>query len=133
MSKLTGSMRTLDNSHLRGLTTGCAEVRRTVQRFRMPKPNTPAWRRCASTSTIAIPRSQWREARRPEAISRDASVLVLSEHGYVTAVEGKSGFVCIVERSWMSPEDSQDFWDPKLRGPICFNPPRGAIHSAGYF
>jgi len=59
----------------------------------------------------------------PEAISRDATVMVLGEHGYVTAVEGKNGFVCVVERSWMSPEDSPTFWDPKLRGPICFNPP----------
>ncbi len=59
----------------------------------------------------------------PEAISRDATVMVLSEHGYVTAVEGKNGFVCVVERAWMSPEDSPDFWNPKMRGPVCFNPP----------
>jgi hypothetical protein len=49
--------------------------------------------------------------------------MVLTERGYVTAIEGKNGFVCVVERSWMSPEDSPTFWDPKLRGPICFNPP----------
>jgi hypothetical protein len=59
----------------------------------------------------------------PEAISRDATVMVLTEQGYVTAAEGKNGFVCIVERAWMSPENSPTFWDPKLRGPICFNPP----------
>ncbi len=59
----------------------------------------------------------------PDAISRDATVMVLTEHGYVNAVEGKNGFVCVVERSWTSPEDSPTFWDPKLRGPICFNPP----------
>lgn len=59
----------------------------------------------------------------PEAISRDATIMVLTDHGYVTAVEGKNGFVCIVERSWTSPEDSPTFWDPKLRGPLCFNPP----------
>src|SRR5215471_14033700 len=58
----------------------------------------------------------------PEAISRDATVMVLTEHGYVNAVEGKNGFVCVVERAWMSPEDSADFWNPKMRGPICFNP-----------
>ena len=58
----------------------------------------------------------------PEAISRDATVMVLTEHGYVTAVEGKNGFVCVVERAWMSPEDSADFWNPNMRGPICFNP-----------
>src|SRR5580700_9695872 len=39
------------------------------------------------------------------------------------AVEGKNGFVCVVERGWMSPSDAPEFWNPKLRGPICFNPP----------
>ncbi len=59
----------------------------------------------------------------PDAISRDATVMVLTEHGYVTAVEGKNGFVCIVERAWMSPDNSPSFWNPKMRGPLCFNPP----------
>ena len=59
----------------------------------------------------------------PEAISREATVMVLTDHGYVTAVEGKNGFVCVVERAWMSPGDSPDFWNPKMRGPVCFNPP----------
>jgi hypothetical protein len=59
----------------------------------------------------------------PDAISRDATVLVLGRHGYETAIEGTSRFVCLVERSWMSPFDSPDFWNPKLRGPICYNPP----------
>src|ERR1700744_3648997 len=31
----------------------------------------------------------------PEAISRDATVLVLGRHGYETAVEGKNGWVCM--------------------------------------
>jgi hypothetical protein len=58
----------------------------------------------------------------PEAISRDAKVLVLGRHGYETAVEGKNGFVCVVERSWMSPFDAPQFWNPHLRGPVCYNP-----------
>ncbi|MGA8490479.1 MAG: hypothetical protein WB711_08675 [Terriglobales bacterium] len=58
----------------------------------------------------------------PESISRDAKILVLGRHGYETAVEGKSGFVCVVERSWMAPFDDPEFWNPKIRGPICFNP-----------
>jgi hypothetical protein len=57
----------------------------------------------------------------PEAISRDAKILVLGRHGYETAVEGKNGFVCVVERAWMSPFDHPEFWNPKLRGPVCFN------------
>lgn len=63
----------------------------------------------------------------PAAISRDARVLVLGRHGYTTAVEGKNGFVCVVERGWMSPFDAPQFWNPKMRGPICFNP--AAAHS----
>jgi hypothetical protein len=59
----------------------------------------------------------------PKAISADAEVLVLGPHGYETAVRGKNGFVCIVERGWEAPKDDPNFWNPKLRGPICLNPP----------
>jgi hypothetical protein len=59
----------------------------------------------------------------PEAISRDADVLVLGQHGYETAVEGKNGFVCVVERGWTGSFDGVNFWNPKMRGPICYNPP----------
>jgi hypothetical protein len=62
----------------------------------------------------------------PESISRDAEVLVLGRHGFETAVKGKNGFVCIVERSWTSAADA-DFWNPKVRTPICYNP--AAAHS----
>ncbi len=59
----------------------------------------------------------------PDSISRDAEVMVLGQHGYETAVKGKNGFVCMVQRSWTAPIDDPDFWNPKLRAPICFNPP----------
>jgi hypothetical protein len=59
----------------------------------------------------------------PESISHDATVLVLGRRGYETAVEGKNGFVCVVERGWMSPADAPEFWNAKIRGPVCFNPP----------
>src|SRR5580692_631870 len=62
----------------------------------------------------------------PDSISRDAKVLVLGPHGYEIAVEGKNGFVCVVERGWMGPFDgelSANFWNPRIRGPVCFNPP----------
>lgn len=39
----------------------------------------------------------------PDFISSDATVLVLGRQGYETAVRGKNGFVCMVERSWMAP------------------------------
>ena len=59
----------------------------------------------------------------PETISRDATVMVLGRHGYETAVEGKNGFVCIVERAWMAQFGSAEFWNPKNRSPLCLNPP----------
>src|SRR6202451_3453339 len=62
----------------------------------------------------------------PAAISSDAEILVLGRNGYETAVKGKNGFVCVVERAWMGPFHGSfagQFWDPKLRGPLCFNPP----------
>lgn len=59
----------------------------------------------------------------PEDISRDATTMVLGRHGYETAVAGKNGFVCAVERSWMTGFDAPEFWNPKIRAAICYNPP----------
>jgi hypothetical protein len=59
----------------------------------------------------------------PAAISGDATVLVLKRIGYEVAQKGKNGFVCLVERAWMGPLDGEDFWNPKVRGAVCFNPP----------
>jgi hypothetical protein len=59
----------------------------------------------------------------PESISRDAEVRVLGRHGYETVVKGRNGFVCMVQRSWTAGIDDPDFWNPKLRAAICFNPP----------
>jgi|SRR5579864_492463 len=57
----------------------------------------------------------------PDSISRDAAILVLGRHGYETAIQGKNGFVCLVERSWAAPISDPDFWNPKMRAPNCFN------------
>ena len=63
----------------------------------------------------------------PESVSRDAEVQVLGRKGYETAVKGKSGFVCMVERAWMGPLDWPEFWNPKVRAAVCLNPQ--AAHS----
>jgi hypothetical protein len=73
-------------------------------------------------SEIALARSA-----APRSIAQDAGVLVLGRHGYETAAQGKNGFVCLVQRSWTAGTDDPDFWNPKLRAPICFNAP--ASHS----
>ena len=58
----------------------------------------------------------------PASVSDTAEVLVLGAHGYQTAVKGTNGFVCFVERSWAASFSDPDFWNPKVRGPNCFNP-----------
>ena len=57
----------------------------------------------------------------PPSISADAEVLVLGNRGYQSAVKGKNGFVCFVERSWAAGFDDPEFWNPRLRSPNCFN------------
>ena len=62
---------------------------------------------CSSSALLEIAKSE---------------VLVLGKRGYEPAVPGTNGFVCFVERSWAAGFDDPDFWNPKLRGPNCFNP-----------
>jgi len=59
----------------------------------------------------------------PPSIADNAAVMVLERQGYKTAAEGTNGFVCMVERSWTAGFGDPVFWNPKIRGPICFNPP----------
>ncbi len=58
----------------------------------------------------------------PDAVSKDATVLVLGRQGYETAVEGKNGFVCMVGRGWMAAFDWAEFWNPKVKAADCLNP-----------
>jgi hypothetical protein len=69
-------------------------------------------------SEIALARSA-----APKAISDNAEVMVLERQGYRSAIRGSNGFTCIVQRSWTAPFDDPDFWNPKLRGPMCLNEP----------
>jgi hypothetical protein len=89
----------------------------TAQDARAPYPKMAPLEQylMGQTAEIALARSA-----APESISRDAEVLVLGRHGFETAIKGKNGFVCIVERSWTSAPDA-DFWNPKVRTPICYN------------
>jgi len=57
----------------------------------------------------------------PPSVSGDAEVLVLGPKGYASASKGTNGFVCVVSRGWFAGLTEPDFWNPKLRGPICFN------------
>jgi hypothetical protein len=67
-------------------------------------------------SEVALARSA-----APSSVSGDAEVMVLGRNGYTTAAKGKNGFLCIVERSWGAATDEPEFWNSKVRAPICFN------------
>ncbi|HEX4036669.1 MAG TPA: hypothetical protein VHX37_01310 [Acidobacteriaceae bacterium] len=73
--------------------------------------------RMPEDTEIAVARSA-----APDSVARGAEVMVLGREGYTTAVKGTNGFLCIVERSWGATTDNSEFWNPKVRGPICFNP-----------
>ena len=46
---------------------------------------------------------------------------MLADNGVETAGKGKNGFVCLVARSWAAGVDDPEFWNPKVRAPICLN------------
>jgi hypothetical protein len=70
-----------------------------------------------SAAEIALARSA-----APPSISDAAEVMVLGRNGYTSVAKGTNGFLCIVERSWGASTDDPGFWNPAVRGPICFNP-----------
>lgn len=76
------------------------------------------YRSASVAAEVALARSA-----APPSISDKATVLVLGARGYETAAEGTNGFVCVVQRSWGNDLDSPDFWNSKVRAPICFNGP----------
>jgi len=58
----------------------------------------------------------------PSSVSEGAEVMVLERTGYTSAARGRNGFLCLVERSWGAATHDRDFWNAKIRSPVCFNP-----------
>ena len=80
----------------------------------------------APTAEYLMPRDSeiaFARTAAPSAVSRDARILVLTAHGYETAVPGTNGFVCLVARSWdLAPtRPAASFWDPRIRVAKCYN------------
>jgi hypothetical protein len=78
------------------------------------------------------PRDQYLTADRSEeialarsaaspSVSDHAGVMVLGPNGFETVEKGSNGFVCLVERAWDKPFEDPEFWNPKMRAPICMN------------
>jgi|SRR5665213_2274800 len=76
----------------------------------------------AFQSTRSMVRDTTKSAA-PPSIADKRTVLVLTPHGHETAVKGSNVFVCAVERGWMSQYDFPQFWNPHMRGPLCYNSP----------
>ena len=68
----------------------------------------------------------------PKAVSDEADVMVLRKEGYVAAAKGTNGFLCIVERGWAGDSSFADFWNPRQRAPICFNPAAARTYAPIY-
>jgi hypothetical protein len=58
----------------------------------------------------------------PARVSRDAAIMVLTDEGYRTAVEGSNGFVCLVLRSWGNPTFAASAtYVPEILVPECLD------------
>ncbi|MGH9641852.1 MAG: hypothetical protein ACRD3Q_05460, partial [Terriglobales bacterium] len=75
------------------------------------------YRMASEASEIALAR-----CAAPASVSDHAEVLVFGKHGYDIAIKGTNGFVCYVTRAWDDNFDSSQFWNLKIRSPMCLNP-----------
>jgi hypothetical protein len=57
----------------------------------------------------------------PASISNDAEIRTLGAQGYEVAVKGTNDWVCLVDRSWSKRFEDPEFWNPKVRAPMCLN------------
>ncbi|MGH7652251.1 MAG: hypothetical protein ACREMS_10475 [Gemmatimonadaceae bacterium] len=58
----------------------------------------------------------------PRRISDSATVLVLTREGFVEAVRGTNGFVCLVHRAFAGPLTDVPSWsNTRIRAPHCLN------------
>lgn len=104
------------------MVVGCATSPAQAQTAQTKKSPYPAM---APVNEYTMPESAEIALARTAAaksISDDAEVMVLRHDGYATAVKGTNGFLCIVERGWGAATDEPEFWNSKIRAPICFNP-----------
>jgi hypothetical protein len=99
------------------IATGCGVSNAAARTDKYPKMAAIGQYLMGKNAEIQLARSA-----APDSISRDATILVLGRQGYETAVEGKNGFVCMVERGWIAAFDWAEFWNPKVRAPDCLNP-----------
>ncbi len=66
----------------------------------------------------------------PPSIADKATVLVLTTHGYETAVHGSNGLVCAVERSWVNAIRLPAVLESAYARAAVLQPPCGALDPA---
>ncbi|HEX3423762.1 MAG TPA: hypothetical protein VHS33_10230 [Sphingomicrobium sp.] len=71
----------------------------------------------STVSEVALARSA-----APASLSSRAEILVFGPSGYRIQSKGSNGFACLVERSWAKDPGDREFWNPKVRAPMCLNP-----------
>jgi hypothetical protein len=84
----------------------------------------PMYSRMAPVEQYQMPRDAeiaMARSAAPDSISHGAKILVLGRKTYETAAHGTNNFVCLVQRSWAAGIDDPEFWNAKLRAPICLN------------
>ena len=98
--------------------TTCTVVQGNAQNGKAPYPL------MAPAEQYQMPREAEIEMARsaaPESISHNAEIHVLGGAGYEVAAKGTNGFVCLVQRSFAAGIEDPQFWNPKVRSPICLN------------
>lgn len=94
-------------------TTGDAatqSAKDTLARLAIYMPQSPE-------AEIALARSA-----APPSVSSGADILLFGATGYELKSKGNNGFSCLVERSWAKDPGDPEFWNPRMRAPMCLNP-----------
>jgi len=102
----------------------CLSSAVSAETAQTPQPVKSAWPKMAPVAEYLIPRDAEIALARssaPDSIAKDAEVMVFTKTGFQTAVKGTNGFVCLVARSWSAGFGDPNFWNPKVRAPICYN------------
>lgn len=84
----------------------------------------PAYPGMAPLAQYLIPRDAEIALARsaaPDSIAKDAEIQVFTTTGFQKAVTGTNGFVCLVARAWSAGFGDPNFWNPRVRAPICYN------------
>jgi hypothetical protein len=102
--------------HARSLALGIALFGAASARAQSHHDFTP-WLISDRASEVALARTA-----APARISDSATVLVLTNTGFVEAQKGTNGFSCAVLRGFDGASTDPNFWNSNIRSPICLNP-----------